>query len=147
VIYDVWHSAMADPVSISASIIAILQLSAQVTQYLKDVQGGSEDRRKLRDEIRSSVCLLEMLRDRLEDAEDGQTWCHSINSLNTPHGPLDQFKQALESLVMRLAPNTRFKQVTQSLAWPFNKAEVAAALGAIERQKSLFNLALQNDHM
>jgi hypothetical protein len=113
---------MTDPLSITANILTILQLSATVTKYLKDVKESSGDRRRVGDEIRSSVCLLEMLKDRMEDAEDGPSWCRSIATLNTLRGPLDQFKQALESLVSKLAPNHRFKKMT----WPFDKVEITA---------------------
>jgi len=134
---------MTDPLSITTGILAILQLSGIVTKYLKDIKESSADRRRLCDEIRSSVCLLEMLKDRIEDAEDGPIWFHSVASLNTLRGPLDQFKQALESLVSKLAPNTRFRKMT----WPFDKIEIDATLNAIERCKSYFSLALQNHHM
>lgn len=61
---------MSDPLSVTASVIAVLQLAATATQYLKDVKHGSADRTKLRDELRSATCLLEMLRDRLDDSDD-----------------------------------------------------------------------------
>jgi hypothetical protein len=35
---------MADPLSITASIIAVLQLTSVVAQYLKDIKGGFGDR-------------------------------------------------------------------------------------------------------
>jgi hypothetical protein len=85
-----------------------------------------------------------MLRDRLEDGEDGAAWRHSIDSLNATNGPLDQFKQALESLALKLEPNPRFRL---KMTWPFDKVEINATLTAIERQKSYFSLALQNHHM
>ncbi|KAK4986180.1 hypothetical protein LTR50_005472 [Elasticomyces elasticus] len=138
---------MGDPLSATASIVSILQLATAVTGYLKDVKGGSGDRQRLRDEIRSTVCLLEMLKDRIEDAEAGETRFTAIESLNTPCGPLDQFKQTLDTLVSKLAPASRIKQKTQMLQWPFDKKDISSLMATIERQKSLFNLALQNDHI
>lgn len=61
---------MSDTLSITASIIAVLQLAATATDYLKGIKNGDSDRVKLRDELRSTTCLLEMLNDRIEDAED-----------------------------------------------------------------------------
>lgn len=138
---------MSDPLSITASILAVLQLSITVTQYLKDVQGGSRDRLRLRDEIRSIVCLLEMLKDRVEDPELQETWGKSTVSLGSPNGPLVQFASTLELLTAKLAPTTRFQQVAKTLKWPLDKADVTAMLNSLERQKSLFNLAIQCDHM
>jgi hypothetical protein len=85
-----------------------------------------------------------MLKDRIEDAEDGSKWCRAIAPLASLHGPLDQFKQALELLASKLASNARFKQ---RMTWPFDKAEITTTLNAIERHKSYFNLALQDHHM
>ncbi|KAI9810381.1 MAG: hypothetical protein M1827_006267 [Pycnora praestabilis] len=111
------------------------------------ITNGSEDCLCLRDEIWSTVCLLEMLKDRVEDIEAGEVWCASIKLLNTPSRPLDQFKRALERLVAKLAPTTQLQQMTQTVKWPFDKADVAAILETIECQKTLFNLVLQNNHI
>src|SRR5436190_15842179 len=135
---------MSDPLSVAAGIVAILQLSATVVKYLQHVKDSSGDRRRLRDEIRSSACLLEMLRDRIEDIDSEPAYCGSIASLNALHGPLDQFKKALKSLVLKLEPSTSLRQ---KMSWPFDKAEITATLNAIERQKSYFSLALENYHM
>jgi hypothetical protein len=138
---------MTDPLSITASIVAVLQMTATVTQYLKDVKGGSEDRTRLRDEMRSTICLLEMLKDRIEDADTRDTWLDTIRWLHVTNGPLIQFKEALELLAKKLAPSSRIRQMTQPLRWPFDKADVNELFGKIERLKSLFSLAMQNDHM
>jgi hypothetical protein len=138
---------MADPLSITASIIAILQLSQAVTIYLKDIPGGSKDRLILGDEIRNTVCLLEMLKDRVEDAELQETWGQSIASLGAPHGPLAQFSETLEVLVTKLSPARRLRQISQAFKWPFDKCDITIILDRLERQKSLFSLALKCDHM
>jgi hypothetical protein len=138
---------MSDPLSITASIVAVLQITATVTQYLKDVKGGSEDRIRLRDEMRSTICLLEMLKDRIEDTDTRDTWFDVVTLLNAPNGPLIQFRKALELLVDKLAPAGRIQQMTQHLKWPFTKVEINEVLERIERLKSLFSLAMQNDHM
>jgi len=69
---------MADPLSVTASIITVLDLAAKVTSYLKDVKGGAEERLRLRDELRNTVTLLHMLKDRTEDVEYQGTWAPSI---------------------------------------------------------------------
>jgi len=136
---------MSDPLSITASIIAVLQLTATATQYLKDVKGGLEDRVRMRDEIRSTICLLEMLKDRAEDVEEGELsyWMGRLDV----SGPLAQLKKALEKLVFKLAPAGRLRKATRGLTWPFDKKEVDELLSMIERQKTFFVLALQNEHM
>jgi hypothetical protein len=138
---------MADPLSVTASIITVLDLAAKVTSYLKDVKGGAEERLRLRDELRNTVTLLHMLKDRAEDVEYQGTWAPSIQSLGSLDGPLDQFRKILESLVDRLASAGKIRSIAQALKWPFDKEHIIVTLNALERQKSLFALALQNDHI
>jgi hypothetical protein len=138
---------MADPLSISASIIAVLQLSGTVIGYLNDVKGASEDRHRLLNEVTSISGLLYFLKDRAAQSQYGDSWSMTLASLNTPKGPLEQFKSALERLTLKLAPVEGWRKAGKALAWPFQKEEIKEILGAIERHKSLFNLALQNDHM
>ena len=133
--------------SVTATIISILDLSSKVTQYLKDVKGGSEERLRLRDELRNAATLLEMLKDRAEDVEYQGTWAPSIQSLGSLDGPLDQFRKTLESMVDKLLPAGKLRRAAQALKWPFDKDDIIVTLNAIERQKSLFALALQNDHI
>jgi hypothetical protein len=138
---------MADPLSITASIVAVLQITATVTKYLKDVRGGSEDRIRLRDEMRSTVCLLEMLKDRVDDPDTRDICFNEVGLLNAPNGPLIQLRKTLELLVEKLVPGSRIQQIAKVLKWPFDKTEINEILGTIERLKSLFSLAMQNDHM
>ena len=136
-----------DPISLTASFIAVIQLSASVTGYLKEVKYGSQERIKLREEVRTVACMLQVLNDRVEDAEDAERDLVSIRSLAFENGPLDQLRSALELLIGRLAPNGRLKQTSQPLSWPFRKGEIQDVLGTIERQKSTLSLAIENDTM
>lgn len=142
---------MADPLSTIANVLAILKLAAAATQYIKEVKQGSSDRLRLRDELRSATCLLEMLRDRLEDSEyaddsDSETLKpRSIASLQGADGPLELFRQVLEEIIGKLAPQNRLGRFTQSITWPFDKKDVAELVSTLERLKSHFTLVMQND--
>lgn len=135
---------MAEPIGIAGSIVAVLQLSDKVVRYLGDIKDSSKDRQRLLIEIHSVTGLLYMLKERLERA--GSETLSMIHSLNAPEGPVTQFRQALEELVPKLLPAEGWRKVGETLSWPFKKEEIIAILGRIERQKSLFSLALQNDH-
>ncbi|KAI9767661.1 MAG: hypothetical protein M1840_005532 [Geoglossum simile] len=132
---------MADPLSISASIIALLQLSATVIKYLSDVKDAPDDIKKLRAEVISTAGLLYTLK---ALSEAGEAWLTTIQSLNTPSGPLEQIRLSLERLAGKLRPAPGLKKI---LGWPFQKGEVKDTVCVIERQKALFGLALQNDHL
>lgn len=136
---------MADPLSVTAGIIAALQLSGVVVQYLTAVSDASEDRQRLVFEVSSIRGLLSSLRDLAEGPQHGGSWNTTLTTLATPNGPLDQFKNALKRLESRLAPVAGSGKIWKALTWPFEKGEVKDFLQVIERQKTLFSLALQND--
>ena len=137
-----------DPLSISAGITALLQLTSTVIQYLNSVKGASEDRRRILSELASVNGILFILQDQADQAKQGDQWSSTLQSLNVPEGPLEQFRRALEHLSSKLAPPaTGLKKLGNSITWPFQKEEIKEVLGSIERQKALFNLARQNDHM
>jgi hypothetical protein len=137
---------MSDPLSITASIIALLQLTKSVVDYVKDVKGGSDDRVKLRDSIWSTISLLEMLKFRFEDAALDEVKMSSEIMVDV-RVPLRELERVLERLVGKLAPASRLQRAVQNLAWPFDKEEVRNLLSSIESQKSHLALAMQNNHM
>ncbi|KAL7908738.1 hypothetical protein GGI35DRAFT_493723 [Trichoderma velutinum] len=141
---------MNGPFNVSTSVVAVLQLAAAATQYLKDIKHGSADRSRLRDELRSTVCLLEMLQDRLEDSNDmpdseNMLMPQSISLLGGADGPLHLFRQVLEEIIAELAPQDKLRQLAKPFTWPLDKKKVADLLICLERSKSHFSLVLQNN--
>ena len=137
-----------DPLSISASITALLQLTSTVIQYVNGVKGAPGDRRTILSELASVNGILFILQDEADQAKQGDQWSSTLRSLNVPDGPLEQFRKALERLASKLAsPATGLKKLGKAITWPFQKEEIKEILGSIERQKSLLNLARQNDHV
>ena len=136
-----------DPLSLSASIIAILTLSATVVQYLIDVKAATGDRQTVLQEIVYTTGLLTLIKDHTEKAEWGETWPVIVKWLATPNGPLEQFKRALERLMQKLQPASGVKKAVKGLIWSFQKEEIKNILKTIERQKTFLTLALQNDYM
>lgn len=142
---------MADGLSTVANVLAVLNLAVAATKYIKDVKQGSTDRLRLRDELRSTTCLLEMLKDRLDDSEeaidsDTETLkTSSVASLVGDDGPLALFRRLLEDIITKLAPQDRFRRLALPFIWPFDKKDVADYVSALERLKSHFNLVMQND--
>ncbi|KAJ0106842.1 ankyrin [Diaporthe amygdali] len=140
---------MSDPLSIATSLIALIQVTAKATEYLRDVKDGGKERMKLRDELRSVTCLLEMLHDRVEeqhgsDSEDALKPA-AIASLAGPDGPLERMKATMEDIVSKLAPQAGLRRLAQPFKWPFDKKDVLELFATIERLKTHFTLVLQND--
>ena len=136
-----------DPLSVSASLVALLQLSSTVIGYLSHVKSGPRELQKLRLEVCSTLPILSILQDEAEQAKSGGRWSSTLLSLDVPSGPIQQFRAALERLEVRLAPVKGWKKVDKAFTWPFEKEETLGILGTIERQKLLFTFARQNDHI
>ena len=136
-----------EPLSTSASIVALIQLSSTVIGYLGDVKDGHKEQQKIRLEICNTLPMLSILQDQAQQAEHGDEWSSTLLSLSAADGPIQQFREALEWLEHKLAPVRGVKKVGKAFIWPFEKAEIQSVLSTIERQKLLFSLARQNDHI
>ncbi|KAF2008360.1 hypothetical protein BU24DRAFT_360556 [Aaosphaeria arxii CBS 175.79] len=135
-----------DPLSVTASIIAILQLSTKVLAYLNDVKDASKDRTQCAVEISNLYNLLFNLRARLETGDPEKSWFTALRGLAVENGPFDQFKEALETLQTKMTDSGRLGRAGEVLVWKFKKEEIASILGRMERLKSLVEIALQMDH-
>jgi hypothetical protein len=91
-----------DPLSVTASIAALLQLSNKVIGYLNDVNDAPKDRAKCAIEASNAHSLLTNLRYRLEEGNVDTPWFTAIRALAIENGPLDQFKGSLELLQDKL---------------------------------------------
>ena len=136
-----------DPLSITASILAILKLSNDVLKYLNDVKDASKGHTQCALEITNLYSILLQLESRREEGDASQRWYNAVRALGVENGPLDQFKEALEMLQDKLTNGGRLKQVGEALVWKFKKEEVASILGRMERLKTQFEIALQMDHL
>lgn len=136
-----------DPLSLSASIVAVLQLTGKVIQYLNCVKGAPKDRQRLLSELCNVNCILYILQNQADQAENGEQWSLTLHALSSPGGLLSQFEASVESLTFKLSPVEGWAKVGKALRWPFEKDEIHTILEEIERQKSGFILAQQNDHI
>lgn len=136
-----------DPLSVTASIVAIVQLSTKALGYLDYVKDASKDRTRWTTEILNLCNLLYRLRDRVEEGYLDKSWFADVQALAVKGGPFDQFKQALETLHAKIADSGRINRAGEVLMWKSKKEEVASILGQIERVKTLIEFALQMDHL
>ncbi|KAI4113419.1 MAG: hypothetical protein LQ341_007815 [Variospora aurantia] len=133
-----------DPLSVTASIIAVLQLPAKVLSCLNDVNDASKERTQCAIEASNLHSLLLNLRFRLEAGDASQP---AVRALAVENGPLDQFKQALETLQAKMTDGGRLKKAGEALMWKFTKEEIASTLARMERLKTLIEIALQMEHL
>jgi hypothetical protein len=136
---------MSDPLSISASIIAVLQLTGTVISYLKDVHDAPQDRIEFLIEVSGLDGLLDALQKRVQEAKFGDPWLTELQALGVENGPLDQFNSDLRRLASKLEPLNGLRQIRRRLTWIFNKTEINDILSKIERMKTLVTFALTNN--
>jgi hypothetical protein len=140
-----------DPLSLTASIIAILQLTSTVINYLNDVKNASKDQARCATEASNVYCLLTNLKYRLEEEakSENASWHTAVRLLNVANGPLDQYRCALEQLQSKVtkASASGLQKAVRALVWKFSKDEVDDILSRIERLKSLTQIALEMDHL
>ena len=136
---------MADPLSVTASIVAVLQLTAVVIKYIQELRTSSKDAGKLLLELSSLRGIVGGLEDL---ANSDEAWIETSKTLVArPNGPISRLEYDLESLRAKLEPAVGIKKIQKSITWPFKQDELRSILDRIERLKSLFLLALELDHI
>ncbi|OBT85043.1 hypothetical protein VE02_07148 [Pseudogymnoascus sp. 03VT05] len=136
-----------DPLSITASIIAIVQLTGVIIGCLNDLKDTSKDRAQCAIEISNVSNLLVTLMYRLDEVSSNDTWYGEVQALAAVNGPIDQYRSALEQLKSKFTSSASSRtKIGGALSWKFSKEEVANILMRIERLKSLTQIALEMDH-
>jgi hypothetical protein len=136
-----------DPLSVTASVIAILQLTGAVIGYLNDVKDAPKECQQCATEASNLQSLLINLLYHLNQGHTGDRWYTAVRALNVENGPLDQYKQALEQLQTMVEIRDGVQKVKRRLLWKFSKEEVASIQARMERLKSLVSIALVMDHL
>ncbi|KAG8531312.1 uncharacterized protein KY384_002940 [Bacidia gigantensis] len=137
---------MADPLSITASIITVLDLTKHVIQYVRSATHAAKDRQDLLSELSSTAGYLYMLKDTTRQSTESSSHPSALQALVGEDGPLEQFKASLEQLAAKLKPSGRSRTATKMI-WPFQRSQVAEILVKIERQKTSFMIALEQQNL
>ncbi|RYO96288.1 hypothetical protein DL765_011625 [Monosporascus sp. GIB2] len=136
-----------DPLSVTASIVAILQLTSKAIEYLHDVKDASKDRARCAIEASNLYSLLVTLRFRLEEGNANEPWCTSVRALGVENGPLDQYRQALEELQPKTTGGSGIKKMANTLMWKFSKDEVTLFCPGIPGAGKTMVAAIAIDHL
>jgi len=131
--------------STAAGIIAVLQISDQVIsacyQYYRRVKSAKKDILEVVDIVGGLKTTLENLGLLIGDPPDPQ-----LAHLSRLDGPLKSCQSALQSISTKLAlPANVNVSLVKQLTWPWKEKEVGKVLSVIEKQKTIFILALGAD--
>lgn len=132
-----------DPLGAAGSIVSLLQLAGTVIKYLNGLKDASEDIKCLV----VGLCTVRGLLLTMKDLVTEDSILHG--SLQEQDGIFSQIEASLQLLASKLGGSSTSTtlQIGTRIRWPLRKDEVKDILSAIERQKSLLSLALQNDQM
>lgn len=135
---------MTDPLSVSAGILAILDTTEKVIEYMSDFIEAIEKRRVLQEELRTFSMLLKRLsvwcNDALSSHPDPDTppsWLQGLWEVQPGsghwengvwvyqyQGSVAQFKQIIDEMSTRLAPSTNIikkSNIYQKATWHWEK--------------------------
>ncbi|KAI1751736.1 hypothetical protein F4782DRAFT_540762 [Xylaria castorea] len=136
-----------DPLSTTAGIIAVLQLTTTVVKYLNNVKNASKDQKRFAIEASNLLALLTKLKCCLEESAPTDPLHAGVRQHATKNGILDQYKAALETLVAKVIPEGGAGKVSAALLWPFKQKEIEEILRIIERLKSLILFDFEISHL
>ena len=140
---------LMDPLSVSASIITLLQSVCSAVSVLRSIKHSSNERRRLLLELSSLRGVLEALKELNDEnsIEDDPKWTATAASLMEPDGLLNQCKSLIALLISKLQPGKGVERISTAVAWPFQSADIKSLLATLERYKQSFSLALVCDHL
>lgn len=131
-------------VSLAASIVQLIDATTKTIRYLNDVKDAPKERSRLALEATRLLVLLTDLRYKVDEARATNPLLTAVASLREP---LEQFKEAIETLKRKLKPKAGLGKLGTALLWSLDKKEIDDILSQIERLKSLIGLALQRDQL
>ena len=139
-----------DPLSATASVVAVFQLSTQVLslcrEYYSEIKTARSDIEKLVVEIQTFQNVLQKLKTNAEGLDASKLFVTASCEDN-----IRQCSYDLENLKSRLELEKHGKRMKRfglrALKWPFTSPEVDRVISTLERQKLTFNLALGLDQM
>jgi len=143
-----------DPLSITASIIATIQLTGKVTSILwglrSAVQGAKGDIARIIGDVNSLRTILEALVNLVETVDrEAPSFLSTWRILSAPDGPIQKCQAELKALeaLLQFTDKHGLKHFTKPFQWFVKKDDANRRLEALAKIKSTLQLALTTDHM
>jgi len=152
-----------DPLSITASIIAVLQVTSAVLSICNDYRSAAKSSSwEYSQVIKELASLRNVLEDLAELSRNKTLTCGTSDSsllvltklCDPSDGPLRTCLSEIEALKKKLTPpswsgadGSKKRAFIQALAWPLKRDETTKTLETIGRFKATLSLALSSDQM
>jgi len=144
-----------DPLSITASVIAILQLSNTVykaaREYYTGVKHAPKEIKRLLDELEVFNDILIHLSDIVTKAESNSKTSHegtllpTVMKLLEPDAALRLCFAEMQQFMDRVT--TQKPSMKKALKWPFQKEEIYQTIGRLQKLQSLVEFAIATDNV
>jgi hypothetical protein len=139
-----------EPLSATASAIAILQISGAIITICYDYRTRIKDAKKEASRIINGLNSLRHVIDflfaLLEDESEHKTVQRlALNKLAEDDGPLAKCLVELKALEEKLKPKEGWRAAKAAILWPLKESDVKKALQDIDSTKSTIQLALAVD--
>lgn len=143
---------MAEPLSLVASLIAVVQISGSVIsccyEYRKGVKNAPKDLLGVTNEVAGLRNVVERLIALMDDEKRAShNYLSTLIDFASANGPLELCQHDLESLKVKLEPPVKeWKVLGRRLTWPLREKDVTKTLASIYRTKSLLETMLMVDN-
>lgn len=139
-----------DPLSISASVASLLDLSEKLAKYAWHVKKAPEEIKDVKQTVDGLMPLLYSLEERANEAEahPSHPWYRGLRRLDpgkNPNGPVARLKSNMEDIVQELMPNDDWKKVTQPLTWHWSREKMKSKLREVDSCCITINQVLDKD--
>ena len=137
-----------DGLSVAASLVAVVQLSAQVFSLCQEYYIGVKHARDEIQRLSNEVLAIHEILEKISDLLDGPdtTKFSTLALLDKKNGPAQQCAAQLQEIKTQLDPNEGMRKLgRRALKWPLKSDNVNKMVLALERYKSTFTLALTTD--
>ncbi|KAI1399828.1 ankyrin repeat-containing domain protein [Hypoxylon fuscum] len=140
---------MADPLSIAASLIAVVQISGGIISlcydYRRSVQDAKKEVATLQREVQSLRDVIEQLLKLLE-TDDNHYYLPLLKKLIASNDSFQEYEDQFKKLEDRLrSPISKWRQLGNQLMWPLKERDLMKDLGTIHRMKSILEIGLATD--
>lgn len=143
---------MAEPLSLVASLIAVVQISGSVIsccyEYRKGVKNAPKHILGVTNEVAGLRNVVERLVALIDDEKmASHKYLSTLAGFASVGGPLELCQHDLESLKVKLEPPiNEWKALGRRLTWPLHEKDVTKTLASVYRTKSLLETALMVDN-
>jgi hypothetical protein len=139
-----------DPLSITASAIAVIQLSGAIINacytYRSRLRSAAKDTSRIINELNALRTVIEALCQLLNDENETSPIHEStLSRLSQPDGILATCLASLEQLSKRLEPKEGWRATKATILWPLKESDMKRALQDIDITKDTVQLALAAD--